>query len=92
MPDVADLSPEARGAIHEKRICELAARITLAVLGGVVPRSFSKTLQRHKGKIGQSYDKIMLELGDVEIPMERKSVDHMVMDEEIEILSQIEDA
>ena len=63
MDDVASLSPATRGAIHEKRVCDLAARMTLAVMSGVLPQSFVQTLQRHKGKLGQSYDKIILELG-----------------------------
>lgn len=63
MPDVANLPPETRAAIHERRICELAARMTLAVLGGVVPKSVAQTLLRHKGKVGQSYDKVIIELG-----------------------------
>ena len=73
LPDVADLSPEARGIIHEKRICELAAKMTLAILGDMLPRTFAQTLQRHKGKLGQSYDKIILELGSlVEKPAVKK--------------------
>ena len=62
MPDVADYSPETRGVIHEKRVCELAGRLTLAVLAGVMPKSFAQTLQKFKGKVGHSYDKLILEL------------------------------
>jgi len=65
MPDVADLFPETRGAIHERRLCDLAARMTLAILGGALPKTFTQTLQKHKGKVGQSYDKIILELGTI---------------------------
>jgi hypothetical protein len=86
MPDVGDLSPETRGAIHEKRICDLAARIVLAVLGGSLPKSFAQTLQRHKGKVGPSYDKIVIELG-VEKPVVKKAAPVTAAAEEI-----IEDA
>jgi hypothetical protein len=72
MSDIGDFSPETRGAIHEKRICDLAARIVLAVLGGSLPKSFAQTLQRHKSKIGPSYDKIIIELG-VEKPAVKKT-------------------
>jgi hypothetical protein len=97
MPDVADLSPETRGAIHERRVCELAARMTLAVLGGTLPKTFSQTLLRHKGKVGQSYDKIILELG-VEKPVEKsvaKKVEPAVVmevEENVEVVSPMEDA
>ena len=93
MPDVADLSPETRSAIHERRVCELAARMTLAILSGALPKSFAQTLQRHKGKVGQSYDKIILELG-VDKPMEKPAVkksDPVVVEEAVEVASQIEE-
>ena len=63
--DDRTLSPETRGAIHERRVCELAARMTLAVIGGALAESFAQTLLRYKGKVGQSYDKVILELGAV---------------------------
>lgn len=93
MPDVANLSPETRGAIHERRVCELAAKMTLAVLGGTLPKSFTQTLQRHKGKVGQSYDKIILELG-VDKPVEKavaKKSDPVVVEEAVEVASQMEE-
>jgi hypothetical protein len=93
MPDIADLSPETRGAIHERRVCELAARITLAILGGALPKSFTQTLQRHKGKVGQSYDKIILELG-VDKPAEKavaKKSAPVVVEEAVEVASPIEE-
>jgi hypothetical protein len=62
MHDDETLSPETRSAIHERRVCDLAARMTLAILGGALPKQTALTLQRHKGKVGQSYDKIILEL------------------------------
>lgn len=65
MPDVADLSPETRGAIHERRVCDIAGKIVLAILGGALPKTFIPILQKFKGKVGQSYDKIILELGAV---------------------------
>jgi hypothetical protein len=65
MQDEAALSAETRGAIHEKRVCDIAARITLAILGGALPKSFAETLQKYKGKVGPSYDKIILELGSI---------------------------
>jgi len=65
MQDEAALSAETRGAIHEKRVCDIAARITLAILGGALPKSFTETLQKYKGKVGPSYDKIILELGSI---------------------------
>lgn len=68
---VGDLPPEARGAIHEKRVIELGAKMVLAVLGGALPKSFSQTLLHHKGKAGQSFDKLLLELGVESKPVEK---------------------
>ena len=104
MADVANLPPETRGAIHERRICELAARMTLAVLGGVVPKTFAQTLLRHKGKVGQSYDRVIVELGvvvekpvvKVAKPAETEVITDVVEDvvggDAIEIASQMDDA
>jgi len=97
LPDVADLSPEARGAIHEKRICDLAARMTLAVLGNALPKSFAQTLHRYKGKLGQSYDKIILELGGmVEKPVVKKAdpvaAEPVVTGDVIEVASEMDDS
>jgi hypothetical protein len=61
--DHTHLSPETRGAIHEKRVCELAARMTLGVIASSLPKTIGQTLLQHKGKLGQSYDKVVLELG-----------------------------
>ena len=93
IPD-ANLSPEARSALHEKRICDLAARMTLAVLGGALPKSFAQTLQRHKGKIGQSYDKVILELGAlVEKPAPTKKVEPAKpMEEVIEVALEMDES
>jgi uncharacterized membrane protein YsdA (DUF1294 family) len=104
MADVANLPPETRGAIHERRICELAARMTLAVLGGVVPKTFAQTLLRHKGKVGQSYDRVIVELGVVvEKPVVKVAkpaetevitdvVEDVVVGDAIEVASQMDDA
>lgn len=101
MPDVANLPPETRGAIHERRICELAARVTLAVLGGVVPKTVAQTLLLHKGKVGQSYDKVIVELGTVvEKPVVKVTktvepevvVEDAVVGDGIEVASQMDDA
>jgi hypothetical protein len=46
--------------------------MTLAVLGGSLPKAFAQTLQEHKGKVGQSYDKIIIELG-VDKPVAKKA-------------------
>jgi hypothetical protein len=69
--DVGDLPPEARGAIHEKRVIELGAKMVLAVLGGALPKSFAQTLLHHKGKAGQSFDKLLYELGVESKPVEK---------------------
>jgi hypothetical protein len=69
--DVVDLSPETRGAIHERRICDLAARMVLAILGGSLPKTFADILGKYKSKVGQSYEKIILELG-MEKPVVKK--------------------
>jgi hypothetical protein len=71
MGDVGDLPPEARGAIHEKRVIELGAKMVLAVLGGALPKSFAQTLLHHKGKAGQSFDKLLFELGAESKPVEK---------------------
>jgi hypothetical protein len=104
LPDVANLPPETRGAIHERRICELAARMTLAVLGGVVPKTFVQTLLRHKGKVGQSYDKVIVELGvvvekpvvkvvkTVEPEVISDVVEDAVVEDAISVASQMDDA
>src|SRR5271155_4074875 len=105
MADVANLPPETRGAIHERRICELAERMTLAVLGGVVPKTFAQTLLRHKGKVGQSYDRVIVELGVVvEKPVVKVAkraeteevipdvVEDVVAGDAIEVASQMDDA
>jgi hypothetical protein len=95
MPDVAELSPERRSAIHEQRVCELAARMTLAVLGSALPKAFAQTLQRHKGKVGQSYDKIILELGTpAEKPGKepiKKTLDPALIEDPTDVASQMED-
>jgi len=95
MPD-ADLSPEARSALHEKRVCDLAARMTLAVLGGALPKSFAQNLQQHKGKVGQSYDKVILELGVVpEKPAPAKKpeiVQEPVMEDMVEVAPEMGDS
>jgi hypothetical protein len=86
-PD-ADLSPEARSALHEKRVCELAARMTLAILGGALPKSFAQNLQQHKGKVGSSYDKVILELGaltDKPVPARKPEIVQEPMEEMIEV-------
>jgi hypothetical protein len=85
MLDVGDLSPETRVAIHEKRICDLAARMTLAVLGGSLPKTFTQTLLQYKGKVGQSYDKIILELG-MEKPVVKKVAPVAVVEDEEDIV------
>jgi hypothetical protein len=90
MPDTDALSPETRGAIHERRVCELAARMTLAVLGGTLPKQFIQTLLLHKGKVGQSYDKIILELV-VEKPAKKIAEPAVVVQDEHEIASPIEE-
>lgn len=59
------MSPETRSAIHEKRVCDVAARITLAILGGALERGVAERLVRVKGRVGQSFDRIILELGTV---------------------------
>jgi hypothetical protein len=59
------MSPETRSAIHEKRVCDVAARITLAILGGALERGVAERLVRVKGRVGQSFDRIILELGAV---------------------------
>jgi hypothetical protein len=67
--------------------------MTLAILSGALPKSFVQTLQRHKGKVGQSYDKIILELG-VDKSMEKAAVkksDPVVVEEAVDVASQIED-
>jgi len=105
MPDVANLPPETRGAIHERRICELAARMTLPVLGGVVPKTFAQTLLRDKGKVGQSYDRVIVELGvvmekpvvKVAKPVETEEVipdvvEDVVAGDAVEVASQMDDA
>jgi hypothetical protein len=91
MPDVADLSPEQRSAIHERRICEIAARMTLAILGGALPKTFAQTLQRHKGKVGQSYDKIILELGTPGKESIKKTLDPAVIEDDIDVASPMEE-
>lgn len=96
MPDVAELSPERRSAIHEGRVCEIAARMTLAILGGALPKTLAQTLQRHKGKVGQSYDKIILELGTATEKsgkeLVKKTLDPAVIEDPIEVNSPMEDA
>ena len=97
MPDVADLSPETRGAIHERRVCDLAGKIVLAVLGGALPKTFTPLLQKYKGKLGQSYDKVILELGAVaEKPVVAKKAATPIVErdvlEEIEVGSEMDDA
>ena len=102
MLDVDNLSPETRGAIHERRVCELAARMTLAILGGALPKTFSQGLLRHKAKVGQSYDRIIVELGAV---VEKTAVkvaktaevvpdagENLVMEDAIEVASPMDDA
>jgi len=74
MEDIGDLPPEARGAVHEKRVIELGAKMVLAVLGGALPKSFTQTLLHHKGKAGQSFDKLLLELGVESKPAEKVMV------------------
>ena len=74
MGDMGDLPPEARGAIHEKPVIELGAKMVLAVLGGALPKSFTQTLLHHKGKAGQSFDKLLLELGVETKPAEKGMV------------------
>jgi hypothetical protein len=97
MLDVADLSPETRGAIHERRVCDLAGKIVLAILGGALPKTFTPLLQKFKGKVGQSYDKIILELGAVaEKPAVAKKAVMPIVEkeaqEEIEVGSEMDDA
>jgi hypothetical protein len=104
MGDIRDLPPEARGAIHEKRVIELGAKMVLAILGGALPKSFSQTLLLHKGKAGQSFDKLLLELGVENKPTERvvepkpalaAAAEVPVISEEqmeVEVGSQIEDS
>jgi hypothetical protein len=90
MGDVGDLPPEARGAIHEKRVIDLGAKIVLAVLGGALPKTFAQTLLHHKGKVGQSFDKLLFELGVESKPVEKVvvpkpavvEVDPVVVEEE----------
>jgi len=101
--EMANLPPETRGAIHERRICELAARMTLGVLGGVVPKTVAQTLLRQKGKVGQSYDKVIVELGTVvEKPVVKVAktvepevitdvVEDAAMGDAIELASQMDD-
>ena len=94
MPDINPLSPETRGAIHERRVCELAARMTLAILGGALPKQFVQTLLLHKGKVGQSYDKIILELGvekSGEKPVKKTAEPAIVVEDGHEIASPIEE-
>ena len=101
MGDIGDLPPEARGAIHEKRVIELGAKIVLAVLSGALPQSFAQTLLHHKGKTGQSFDKLLLELGVESKPAEKATtpgpaaeVVPVTVSEQVEVErgSQIEDA
>ena len=66
--------------------------MTLAVLGHALPKSFAQTLQIHKGKVGQSYDKIILELG---LPSEKppvKKVDPVVVEEAAEVGSEMDES
>ena len=95
MEDEDVLSSETRGAIHEKRVCDIAARMTLAILGGALPKQFAETLQKYKGKVGQSYDKIILELGPIpeKAKPKAKPVENaIVVEEEDPIEDVVEDA
>lgn len=101
MPDVADLSPETRGAIHERRVCDLAGKMVLAILGGALPKTFTPILHNVKGKVGQSYDKIVLELGAVpeqkvaavkKAPTPASHVVEREILEQIEVGSEMDDA
>jgi len=71
MGDIRDLPPEARGAIHEKRVIDLGAKMVLAILGRALPKTFAETLLHHKGKAGQSFDKLLFELGVESKPVEK---------------------
>jgi len=85
------LSPETRSAIHEKRACDVAARITLAILGGALERGVAERLVKVKGKVGQSFDKIILELGTVAEKEKEKAKKAVVVSEAIVVEDGIED-
>ena len=95
MEDEGVFSNETRGAIHEKRVCDIAARMTLAILGGALPKQFAETLYKYKGKVGQSYDKIILELGpipDKAKPKAKPMENAVVVEDEDPIEDIVEDA
>lgn len=85
------MSPETRSAIHEKRVCDVAARITLAILGGALERAVAERLVKVKGKVGQSFDKIILELGTVAEKEKEKAKKAAAVSEAIVVEDVIED-
>src|SRR5271168_4216987 len=45
--EMSDVPPETREAIHEKRVCEIAARVVLAILAASLPKTFAEQLLKH---------------------------------------------
>jgi len=91
MDEADELTPEFRRVIHERQVCGLAARLILAIIAGAIPKSFSELLRKHKGELGQSYDKLILELGIVEKSAEQrpaKGAELIEPLEAIEVLSE----
>jgi len=94
--EMRDIPPETREAIHEKRLCEIAARVVLAILAGSLPKPFAEQLLKHKGRVGQSYDRILLELGisepkNVTKKSEKKVIEHKepVVEEEERVMEDV---